>query len=204
MRWQNGRVTSPQPETSAAKPRLTQKQVKRAGQSARAMLVSVLATLGIVLLVVLINPGSTEQTYDRDVDVPAVAAEATATAGFTAVAPDVPEGWDANYARWNGAGTDQVEFWEAGYVTPEEDFAGFKQTAQANPTWLSQQIGNAPLTGTRTVDGTTWDLHEPVTGDRHLVTELDGTTIIITGSGELSVVDTLAGAIQQDLEEDTA
>ena len=66
-------MTSPEPETAAAKPRLTQKQVKRAGQSARAMVVSVLATLGIALLVVLLNPGSTEQTYDRDVDVRAAA-----------------------------------------------------------------------------------------------------------------------------------
>lgn len=197
-------MTSPQPETAAAKPRLTQKQVKRAGQSARAMLVSVLATLGIALLVVLINPGSTEETYDRHVDVPAAAAQASGTAGFTAVAPDVPEGWTANFARWNAAGTDQVEFWEAGYVTPEEDFAGFKQTAQANPTWVSQQIRNAPQTGSRTVDGTSWDLHEPVNGDSHLVTELDGTTVIITGSGDLSTMDTLAGAIQQDLEEDAA
>jgi hypothetical protein len=197
-------VTSPEPETAAAKPRLTQKQVKRAGQSARAMVVSVLATLGIVLLVVLINPGSTEQTYDRDVDVPATAEQATATAGFTAAAPDVPEGWKASFARWNAAGADQVEFWEVGYVTPDEDFAGFKQTAQANPTWVSQQIRNAPLTGSRTVDGTSWQLHEPADGDSYLVTEVDGTTVIVSGSGELSVMDTLAQAIQQDLEEDAA
>jgi hypothetical protein len=168
------------------------------------MLVSVLATLGIALLVVLINPGSTEQTYERDVDVPAAAAQATATAGFTAAAPDVPEGWEANFARWNAAGADQVESWEAGYVTPQQDFAGFKQTAQANPTWVSQQIRNAPLTGSRTVDGTSWDLHEPVDGDSHLVTELDGTTVIVTGSGDLSVMDTLAAAIQKDLKEDAA
>lgn len=195
-------MTSPEPETAAAKPRLTQKQVKRAGQSARAMVVSVLATLGIALLVVLLNPGSTEQTYDRDVDVPAAAEQATATAGFTAAAPDVPAGWEANFARWNGAGADQVEFWEAGYVTPDEDFAGFKQTAQANPTWVSQQIRNAPLTGSRTVDGTTWDLHEPANGDSYLVTDVDGTTVIVSGSGELSAMDTLAQSIQQDLEED--
>lgn len=196
-------MTFPEPET-AAKPRLTPKQAKRAGQSARAMVVSVLATLGIALLVILINPPSTEQTYDRDLDVQTIARQATDTAGFTATAPEVPEDWDANYARWNAAGVDQVEFWEAGYVTAEEDFAGFKQTAQANPTWISQQISNAPLTGSRTVDGTVWDLHEPADGDRHLVTELDGTTVIVTGSGELSVMDTLAAAIQQDLEKDAA
>jgi hypothetical protein len=203
-------VTSSQPEahptrdpapSPAPKPRLTQKQAKRAGQSAQAMVLSVLATLAIVLLVVLMNPGSTKQTYDRSVDVATTAEQASATAGFTAVAPAVPEDWDANYARWNAAGTDQVEFWEAGYVTAGEDFVGFKQTAQANPTWLSQQMDSAPQTGTRSVQGTTWDLHEPADGDRHLVTELDGTTLIVTGSGDLTVLDTLAAAIQQDLKE---
>ena len=197
-------MTTPQPESAAAKPRLTQQQAKRAGQSARAMLVSVLATLGIALLVVMLNPGSTEETYERDVDVAAAAQQASAVAGFTATAPRVPEDWDATYARWNAAGADRVEFWEAGYVTAGKDYAGFKQTAQANPTWVSQQIGNAPLTGSRTVDGTAWDLHEPASGDSYLVTELDGTTVIIAGSGDLSAMDTLAGAIQQDLEEDAA
>ena len=42
---------------------------EEAGQSAWAMVVSVLATLAIALLVVWMNPGSTEQTYDRTVDV---------------------------------------------------------------------------------------------------------------------------------------
>ncbi|QCU78650.1 DUF4245 domain-containing protein [Citricoccus sp. SGAir0253] len=196
-------MTSPEPAPSSApKPRLTQKQVTRASQSAGPMVISVLATLALALLVVFINPGSTDRTYRPDVDVPTVARQATATAGFRAVAPEVPEGWTANYARWNAAGSDRVESWEAGYVTPEEDFAGFTQTAQANPTWLSQQMDNAPRTGTRSVDGTTWELHEPRDGDRHMVAELGGTTVIVTGSGDLGVMDTLASAIQKDLQED--
>ncbi|MEW1980894.1 DUF4245 domain-containing protein [Citricoccus sp. NPDC079358] len=201
-------MTSPQPEadpaassatTPAPKPRLTQKQAQRAGQSARAMVITVLATLAIALLVVLLNPSSTDETYERTVDVAATAEQASATAGFPAVAPRVPADWNANFARWNGAGVDQVEFWEAGYVTAGDDFAGFKQTVQSNPTWLSQQMDNAPLTGTRSVDGTTWDLYEPADGDRHMVAELDGTTILISGSGDLAALDTLAAAIQDSI-----
>lgn len=165
------------------------------------MVLSVLATLAIALVVVLLNPVNAERDYESTVDVAATAEQATATAGFTAVAPAVPEGWSANYARWNGAGTDQVEFWEAGYLTAEEDFAGFKQTAQSNPTWLSQQMDNAPATGTRSVDGTRWDLYEPADGDRHLVAELGGTTVLVSGSGDLEDLDILASAIQQDLKE---
>lgn len=165
------------------------------------MVLSVLATLAIALVVVLLNPRNADQAYDPQVDVPTTAEQATATAGFTATAPAVPADWTANYARWNGAGTDQVEYWEAGYLTAEEDFAGFKQTTQANPTWLSQQMDNAPATGTRAVNGTQWELYEPADGDRHLVGEVDGTTIMVSSSGDLDDLDTLASAIQQDLEE---
>lgn len=206
MQWQNGPVTSPQPSADPAgspapKPRLTQSQVARAGASSRAMVLSVLATLAIALVVMLLNPSNAERDSESTVDVATTAGQATATAGFTAVAPAVPEGWGANYARWNGAGTDQVEFWEAGYLTAEEEFAGFKQTAQSNPTWLSQQMDNAPATGTRSVDGTQWDLYEPADGDRHLVAEVDGTTVLVSGSGDLEDLDILASAIQQDLKE---
>ncbi|MEV4900760.1 DUF4245 domain-containing protein [Citricoccus sp. NPDC055426] len=199
-------MTSPQPTADPAgapapKPRLTQSQAKRAGQSSRAMVLSVLATLGIALLVVLLNPPNAERERESTVDVATTAEQASATAGFTATAPAVPEDWSANFARWNGAGTDQVEFWEAGYLTTEEDFAGFKQTTQANPTWLSQQMDNAPATGTRSVDGTQWDLFEPVDGDRYLVGEVDGTTIVVSSSGALDDLDTLASAIQHDLQE---
>ncbi|MGM7669443.1 DUF4245 domain-containing protein [Microbacterium sp. A93] len=199
-------MTSPQPTADPAgspapKPRLTQSQAKRAGQSSRAMVLSVLATLAIALMVVLLNPRNADEPYDPNVDVAVIAEQATATAEFTATAPAVPEDWTANFARWNGAGTDQVEFWEAGYLTADQDFAGFKQTTQANPTWLSQQMDNAPATGSRSVDGTQWDLFEPTDGDRHLVGEVDGATIVISSSGDLGDLDTLASAIQQNLEE---
>lgn len=199
-------MTSPQPTADPAgspapKPRLSQSQAKRAGQSSRGMVLSVLATLAIALVVVLLNPRNADEPWDPNVDVAVTAEQVTASAGFTATAPAVPEDWTANFARWNGAGTDQVEFWEAGFLTAEEDFAGFKQTTQANPTWLSQQMDNAPATGTRSVDGTQWDLYEPADGDRHLVGEVDGTTIMVSSSGGLDDLDTLATAIQQDLEE---
>ncbi len=199
-------MNSPQPTVDPApapapKPRLTSSQVKRAGQSAQGMVISVLATLGIALVVILLNPPTEAEPYDPDVDVVAAAAQAGDIAGFTPAAPEVSEDWTANYARWNGAGVDQVEFWEAGFLTTQQDFVGFKQTAQANPTWLSQQMANAPATGTRSVDGHQWDLHEPADGDIHLVGEVAGTTVLITASGGLDDLDTVAAAIQQDLEE---
>lgn len=161
------------------------------------MVFSVLATLGVVLLVVFLNPGSTEETFDRNVDVSAVAAQSSPDADHPVMAPDVPDDWSANYARWRSGGADQVPYWEAGYVTGAEEFVGFVQTAQPNPTWLSQRLDGAPNTGMRAVDGVRWELHEPAQGHRHLVGELGGTTVIVTGSGELADLDRLAQALQE-------
>ena len=71
-------TTSSTTTPPAPKPRLTEKQAKRAGQSAMAMVLSVLATLAVALMVYFLNPGSTAETYERPVDVDAVATQATA------------------------------------------------------------------------------------------------------------------------------
>ena len=189
-------TTSSTTTPPAPKPRLTEKQAKRAGQSAMAMVLSVLATLAVALMVYFLNPGSTDETYERTVDVDAVAAQATAGLDYTALSPDVPEDWRATYARLRSGGADQVPAWEAGYVTDLDQFVGFTQTDQSNPTWLSQTVKGAPNAGQVSVDGTAWALHEPMEGDRHLVGELEGTTVVITGSGELTDLEQMATALQ--------
>lgn len=191
-------TTDPQasPDAPAPKPQLTEKQAQRAGQSAQAMVLSVLATLAVALMVYFLNPGSTEETFDRPVDVDAVAAQASAGLDYTALSPDVPQDWTATFARLRSGGADRVPAWEAGYVTAQEQFVGITQTDQSNPTWLSQAVKGAPNAGQVAVAGTSWDLHEPVEGDRHLVGELDGTTVVITGSGELSDLEQMATAVQ--------
>lgn len=189
-------TTSSTTTSPAPKPRLTEKQAKRAGQSAMAMVLSVLATLAVALMVYFLNPGSTAETYERPVDVDAVATQATAGLDYTALSPEVPEDWRATYARLRSGGADQVPAWEAGYVTGQEEFVGLTQTDQSNPTWLSQTVKGAPNAGQVSVDGIAWALHEPAEGDRHLVGELEGTTVVISGSGELSDLEAMATALQ--------
>ena len=97
---------------------------------------------------------------------PAIAAD---TAGFTPVAPALPDGWYANYARWNPPGADGVAFWDVGYVTAANTFIALRQSVTANPTWTAEQAQNAPVTGTRTIDGHDWELRDKPKGDRSLV-----------------------------------
>jgi len=189
------------PEGLAARPVLTPAQAKRANQTLKGMIISVVLTLLVALPVIAMNPSSREGTYTRDINVSEVAAQAAPAADFTPVAPVMPEGWYANFARWNAAGADGVAFWEVGFVTVREGFIWMRQTADANPSWIAQQTDFAPVTGVRTVDGTDWELRDK-TGDRTLVLERDGVTVMLSGESSFEDLDEAARAVMKALPAD--
>ncbi|MDD0857105.1 DUF4245 domain-containing protein [Arthrobacter alpinus] len=134
-----------------------------------------------------------------DIDVAGIANHAADTAGFTPLAPVLPDGWYANYARWNPAGTDGVAFWDVGYVTANNTFIALRQSITANPTWTASQTQYAPVTGTRTVSGHDWELRDKPKEDRSLVL-LDGdNTIVLTGAADFEDFDFLAKAATDSL-----
>lgn len=197
----NGGVSNAQEDeqTAPATPVLTAKQAKRANASAVGMLIATAVTLALVFFVVLLNPTHTAETYTRDVDVATVAEEAEVTAGYLPVAADLPEGWTANFARWTGPSANGVGFWEVGYLTPNRQFVQVTQTDQANPTWLSQRLDNAQPSGQRDIEGVTWELLDSPSGDAFLTAELDGYTLILNGTADLSDFDVLGAAVVDSL-----
>ncbi|MBD7996136.1 DUF4245 domain-containing protein [Arthrobacter sp. Sa2CUA1] len=186
-----------QPDEPVVTPTLTAKQAKRANATVIGMLIATGITLAIVLLPVLLNPAQKPQI--RDVDVQAIAAEAAADAGYDPLAPELPDGWTSNYARWDSGLNSGVPAWEVGYLTPEWDFIRLTETASANPTWISQTTEDSLVAGERIVGGTTWQLRDGSDGEAHLVTEVDGKTVILSSEGDLATVDLLAEAVLRDL-----
>lgn len=182
-------------QEAPATPVLTAKQAKRANASSIGMFIATAVTLALVLFVVLLNPTHTAQTYSRDVDVATVASEAEDAAGYLPVAADLPDGWTSNYARWNGSASDGVAFWEVGYLTPDREFIQVTQTDGSNPTWLSQRLDGAQASGQRVIDGVTWELLDSTSGDTFLTTEVDGFTLVLNGTADLTQFDVLAGAV---------
>lgn len=181
-------------ENSPVKPVIAAAAAKRANASIMGMLLAMLSTVAIVLTIVLLNPTQKADTYRQSVDVAAISANAAGIAGFTPVAPVLPSGWYANYARWNGAGADGVAFWDVGFVTSANTFIAVKQSITANPTWISQQAQEAPVTGTRTIAGNVWELRDKAQGDRSLVLIHDGVTTVLTGAADFKEFDVLAAA----------
>ena len=178
---------------------LTAKQANRAKAPVVGMLMAVGLSLAVLLPVMFLNPGSKPGVYERNIDVPGVALQAESTAGYLPLAVDLPAGWTSNYARWNTGGTAQVAAWEVGYITPGEEYIGLIQTDKANPTWIGQATDNAPVTGDRDA-GATWELRDAGAGERSLVLEQDGFTVILTGTAELDEFDVLATAIVEELD----
>ncbi|MEE1619938.1 DUF4245 domain-containing protein [Zafaria sp. Z1313] len=185
-------------QAEAPKPVLTAAQAKRANQSLKGMVISVVLTVLVAIPVIALNPGSTENTYRPDVDVAAVAGQAAQAADFTPVAPLAPQGWYPNFARWISGKADGVDYWEIGYVTTDEGFVWIRQAGDANPSWIAEKSGQAPVTGERMVDGTAWELRDK-SGERTLVGELDGTTVLLSSDGPWEDLDEAARAVQRGL-----
>ncbi|MDQ0029268.1 DUF4245 domain-containing protein [Arthrobacter bambusae] len=187
-----GTVDAGQP---AVKPVIAAKAAKRANASVIGMLIALLLCVVAFLPIVLMNPAPKSNGYRPNIDVAASAANAKDVAGFTPVAPNTGETFSPNYARWTSGTGDGVPTWEVGYVTPKQAFIGLIQTRKANPTWIFQQTGNAPVTGTRSAGGHDWELHDTAKGNRSMVLNYRGTTIILNGSAGLDEFSTLAADV---------
>lgn len=197
------RVSSPAPETAPAapapRPVLTAKQAQRANQPWIAMLLSVLATLALVLVVVALNPNPAPRAPGDRVDV----AEAAATVphddgALPALAPEVPEPWYANYARLQPM--DGLQTWDVGWVVTDTVFAGLRQTADADPTWLALRVGTAPAEESVDVDGITWQhMERKESAEQHFVAEVDGSIVVLTTTGGREVLEDLARAVAKEI-----
>lgn len=184
---------------SQVTPQITTKQAQRIYAPARGMIISMAVLVLLTLPFFLLQPRPDGQTYRPDVDVAQEASYAADVAEFTPVAPELGDGYSPNYARWQGNSADDVDRWEAGWVTPSSRFVGLVQTDQANPTWLVEQVGQAPQTGTREAHGIDWDTYQAEDDDgkitRSWVGELDDSTVVVTGTASEEEISHVAGAV---------
>lgn len=178
---------------------VTAAQAKRLSSSAWGMIFSILVTLAVVIPVILLNPPSNKNVYENRVDVPAIAQQVVEDLNFKAAAPKLPQGWYANFARWNAGGTEGVPAWEVGYVTPTDGFIWLRQTKNANPTWISQVTKNAPVSGQRTVGSTVWEMRETDKETTYVAKDVHGYTIVLSGPASLEDLDAFAFAVQDSL-----
>lgn len=191
-------------DPAPVKPVIPAAAAKRANASVIGMIIALIVSIAAFLPIVLMNPAPKTAGYHPDINVSAVARNATDVAGFTPVAPETGDTFSSNYARWESGTASGVPTWEVGYLTPKESFIGLVQTRQANPTWLLQQTHNAPVTGTRNAGGKDWELRDTGNGEKSMVLDYRGTTVVLTGTAQLDEFTVLGTAVVKSLDSNPA
>lgn len=189
--------TPPDAEEPPVTPVLTPAQSKRANQSLKGMIISVLLTVAVAVPVIALNPASNDDQFKPDVNVSAVASQAGQAADFTPVAPQVPQGWYPNFARWNSGSADQIDYWEIGYVTGDEGFVWVRQTGDATPGWIAKMTHDASPSGSVDVEGTSWTSY---TKDKTVswVRKAHGSTLMLSSDSGDQPLQQAARAVMQE------
>ncbi|KGJ80351.1 hypothetical protein GY21_02510 [Cryobacterium roopkundense] len=190
-----GRPETPQ-ETADRKAENSRKY--RARKTINNLVLSLLVTVAAVLMIVLLVPRN-DQPIDRAVDFTTIAAQLQPTIDEPLVVPVLPEGWTANSAEWRSGSTVAVPSWYIGLVTANNQFIGFSQAVDANPTWRAQQVKSEAPVDTVTIDGVTWDVYrnsapEADRGnfDQALITTAGASTYALIGTASTEDFETIA------------
>ncbi|WP_237206659.1 DUF4245 domain-containing protein [Rothia nasimurium] len=177
--------------TEQVVPQITEKQAARINAPARNMVISMIVMVLLLLPVIWLMPQPNKNPYRPTVDLPVIAYEASAQAGYPVAAAE-QEGWHYNYARWISGQADGIDYWETGQVTPSNKFLEIIQARESNATWIAQKTGNAVPEASVNVGGLQWEVRTLVDpDDKEKITtfyigEVDGTTLLVKGDAEPS------------------
>jgi hypothetical protein len=129
---------------------------RRAKQTLNNLLLSLAATAGLVVILVLAVPRPNTSLLQA-VDYKSAAKEAASGSSLPILAPELlGKGWYSNSARWNSKTADGVSNWYVGFVGPKNQYLGLTQAFGSNQTWsLLQLKGDVPV-GSVTMGGLKW------------------------------------------------
>jgi hypothetical protein len=196
-----GRAETPE-EIAERKAAASEK--RRANQTVTNLVLALLASLGVVALVVLVVVRPT--AIDRDpIDYAAIAADAQQAVDVPLVVPDLPGGWTANRAELV-TGDDAVDSWQIGLLTPGEQYIGFVQGIDADARWMSEQTASADATGSATIGDREWQVYDRRDADdpgnlAYILTTMSGdSTIVLGGTASAAEFEVLAAAVDAALD----
>lgn len=197
-----GRPETPD-ETAARKAENTRKHY--ANQTAVNLTLSIVASLGIVLFLVLVVVRPNGTVNRQAIDYVQVASQAQASVDVPLAAPPLPSGWSSNAAEIRTVTSDKVPTWYVGLITPADQFIGLDQGIDANPTWVSVQVQNAAATSTRTIAGLEWDVYDRRDADDpgnyaySMTTTVDRSSYVVHGTADDAEFEVLATALAEQI-----
>jgi hypothetical protein len=151
-----GRPETPE-ETAERKAR--DSALYRQRKTVNNLVLSLIVSLAMVVVIVLAVPrGNYDST--RSVDVVEIAEAAQPVVDMPLAVPDLSEGWRSTKAEIRESAQEGITFWYVGYLTPDDQFAAFKQALGANPSWIAKQLEDRSPTGTETRNGVVWTVYD--------------------------------------------
>ena len=199
-----GRPETPE-ETAARKAENSRKHRQR--QTLKNLVLALAASLGVMLVIVLLVPRS-NTPLERDVDVAGIAAQAQPGFSDELAVPALPDGWRPNAAEVRNSEADEVTAWYVGYLTPGDEYIGMYQAADANPSWVSTQLARTLPSGSTRIGGLDWTVYDNRESDADdlgnarygLVAETGGQTVLLVGTATPEEFAELADALAPTLD----
>ncbi|MDY0944744.1 DUF4245 domain-containing protein [Frigoribacterium sp. CFBP9039] len=197
-----GRPETPA-ETAARKAENTRKHY--ANQTAINLTLSIVASLGIVLFLILVVVRPDGTVNRQDIDYATVASQAQASVDVPLAAPVLPDSWSSNRADIDTSTPDDVDVWYIGFITPGEQFIALEQGIDANDTWLAAAVDNRAATSARQIDGVDWTVYDRRDDDDagnyaySLTTTVGRSSYVLHGTADDADFEALATALAADI-----
>lgn len=176
---------------------------RRAKQTVRNLILSLLVTLGLTAAIVLGVPRD-DTNRIVPIDYQSIAQSAASSLGAEPLAPKIPSDWYSNGARVEN--NLAVRSWYVGFVTEDNQFLGLTQAFESNPSWLALTLQGNWQDGETQIAGMTWEIwptltpsSPPGTKEYALVHKYGESVVVIYGTAELSDFEILAAAISAEM-----
>jgi Protein of unknown function (DUF4245) len=189
------------PTPAGATPPPVSPAIERANRmNAANMLRSLLPLVVICLLLVAWQSfRSSGDVGVRTVDPSTTVQLAAARAGYQLVVPtDLDEGYRPTSARTDAGNADEGDpvTLEIGYLTPEEEFAGYVISDDSRAAPLRRVLDGAEEQGTESIGDRDWSRRATADGETALVLETGGATVLVFGSAADDELDEVAASVR--------
>ena len=171
---------------------------RRAKQTLNNLLLSLAATVGVMVLLVLAVPRD-DSNRVQPVDYVAIAEQAAAETSEKLLIPTIPVDWYSNAARYRSSAQDGVANWYVGFVGPNSEFLAMTQALDVNQTWIQLMLESNKPTGKVELAGQSWQIFEsvrennpPKSKDYMMVLEYDKNAVFVYGVAPTEVLEDFA------------
>lgn len=171
---------------------------RRAKQTLNNLLLSLAATVGVMVLLVLAVPRD-DSNRVQPVDYVAIAEQAAAETSEKLLIPTIPVDWYSNAARYRSSAQDGVANWYVGFVGPNSEFLAMTQGLDVNQTWIQLMLESNKQTGKIELAGQSWQIFEsvrennpPKSKDYMMVLEYDKNAVFVYGVAPTEVLEDFA------------